>query len=256
MFELDPSVFQSLIPRLDDVPFNTWFARSVLAGHVNGRVFVDDLIDPSSVYIYHDYGMALLLGDTPSSGFADAMVKYLRSLRKSNWIQVFPDLGAKFLQCLVDDGTVRLATRINFVFDQDRFEPILNKPMPDRLVVTDGTTNLIRQIEGRVVPRYFWKRSELNSCVSRVAFVDHEYAGIAFASFLHGDVLEIGTETAEPYRRMGVAENVCSALIRYCLAEGLTPVWACRQHNTGSMKLAQRLGFVETISLPYYCVDP
>ncbi len=41
-------------------------------------------------------------------------------------------------------------------------------------------------------------------------------------------------------------------MIRKSLESGITPVWACRKENTGSLHLAQSLGFVITKVVPFY----
>jgi RimJ/RimL family protein N-acetyltransferase len=38
------------------------------------------------------------------------------------------------------------------------------------------------------------------------------------------------------------------------LAAGRTPVWSCRADNVGSFRLAEALGFVPTLRLPYWHV--
>jgi len=56
----------------------------------------------------------------------------------------------------------------------------------------------------------------------------------------------------QKYRGRGFAYHACAALIEYCIRKGLMPVWSCRYENTASYRLAQRLGFVPTLYLPYY----
>ena len=81
---------------------------------------------------------------------------------------------------------------------------------------------------------------------------DTFFGAIAFSATRFDDWLEIGIETRARYRGQGLARAVAVAMIRNCLAGGLTPVWACRKENTGSLKLAQSLGFVITKELPFY----
>ncbi|TKG91495.1 GNAT family N-acetyltransferase [Puteibacter caeruleilacunae] len=59
-------------------------------------------------------------------------------------------------------------------------------------------------------------------------------------------------ETIPEFRGQGFAQYACAALIDYCLANGYEPVWACKETNVPSYKLAQKLGFVPALTLPYY----
>jgi RimJ/RimL family protein N-acetyltransferase len=81
---------------------------------------------------------------------------------------------------------------------------------------------------------------------------DGAIGALAFSATRFDDWLEIGIETRAAYRGQGLARAVAVAMIENCLAQGLTPVWACRKENTGSLHLAQSLGFVITTELPFY----
>lgn len=74
----------------------------------------------------------------------------------------------------------------------------------------------------------------------------------AFAAYVIGNKFEIGIETREEFRGQGYAESVCSHMIDYCLEKGYEPVWGCNSGNTGSWKLANKLGFEEVARRPYY----
>lgn len=59
---LESKNFSKLLPMLDEVPFNTYFAQVVLQGHGGGSVWVDNLNKPGFVLVSHPYGMALMAG--------------------------------------------------------------------------------------------------------------------------------------------------------------------------------------------------
>ena len=105
-----------------------------------------------------------------------------------------------------------------------------------------------------VTPRAFWRDAAQflahggGLCAQREGTV----GAIAFSSFRFDRTLEIGIETRPEHRGQGLALAVAIALIRRILAAGLEPIWSCRQENTASLVLAQRLGFVVTRQLPYY----
>jgi RimJ/RimL family protein N-acetyltransferase len=105
-----------------------------------------------------------------------------------------------------------------------------------------------------VVPKYFWNGVDdfLRNGAGFSLYADGVLASTAYSSYVLDDKLELGIETVEGFRRRGYAYHVCAALIDYCLAEGYEPVWSCRLENVGSYNLAQRLGFVPTLELPYY----
>jgi RimJ/RimL family protein N-acetyltransferase len=107
---------------------------------------------------------------------------------------------------------------------------------------------------GSVVPKYFWNNAEdfLERGAGYSVLHQGKLAATAYASFVIDDMLELGIETVEQFRGRGFGKYACCALIDHCLERGLEPVWACRLENTGSYKLAQKVGFEDIAHIPYY----
>ena len=107
---------------------------------------------------------------------------------------------------------------------------------------------------GSVIPKYFWNNSDdfINNGVGYSLFYKNSIASIAFSFVINSKYLELGIETQEQFRGRNFAYEVSSALIDYCLDNDLEPVWACRKTNIGSYRLAEKLGFEESLTTPYY----
>ena len=58
--------------------------------------------------------------------------------------------------------------------------------------------------------------------------------------------------TDAEFRGQGLGTIVAQEFNRLCLQNGISPTWDCFDYNTGSMKLAERLGFVEVRRYPFY----
>ena len=252
MIQLKSDSYQHLTNVLPNVPFNTWFVRSVLEGHVEGKVFVDKEIEPNSMYVCHKYGMTFLWGDSNNDDFNSGLMNYFDSIKQDEWLQAYPRDWDALLGNMVKSGKLEVFSRLNFNFNQKIFEENNAQFDLNSFDIQEGTVDMMKNINGRVVPKNFWEESKLDLCKSYVAMVDNKPASIAYTSYLHDNILEMGIETAEEHRGKGLALAVCIALIHYCIKKNLTPVWSCRLENTGSVKLAKRLGFVETARFPYY----
>ena len=63
MYRLPIEQYQSVKDQLLQLPINTLFAQAVVDGHVNGKIYVDNIQLPSTYLIYHPYGMSLLFGN-------------------------------------------------------------------------------------------------------------------------------------------------------------------------------------------------
>lgn len=274
MILLDPRNYPKLKEPLTKVEINYLFAQTVIEQKMDGEIYVDDLEQPSSFYVKHSYGMALLFGKTDNERFNQSLVKYLLNEEgkrvAGEWLQVFPEdwndrlnelLGHKIQEFSKNmpktnpenNTNVIRSVRVNFQFNREKYTPVKpNTASNLRLVQTDA--NLFYQVKGTVVPNKFWRNGNEFANIGTGFTLMHEQEPVstAFTSFVHEPKLELGIETIKKFQGKGLARNTCSALIDYCLENNFEPVWACRLENTGSFRLAQKLGFEPVRNLPYY----
>ena len=80
-----------------------------------------------------------------------------------------------------------------------------------------------------------------------------EIVSWSLADHVFGTTCEIGVETDERYRRLGLATRVVSACLEYCHVNGIADIgWDCFETNTGSIRLAEKLGFHLFATYPVY----
>jgi RimJ/RimL family protein N-acetyltransferase len=278
MIRLDIENYKRLIPLIQNADMNTLFALSVLEGKVGGEVYVDDLATPNSFYILHSYGMALLYGVTDKEEFYLQLKAHMLNMdntRNANeWLQVFPpSLYSKMdtileghlkkmkqnepyePSYLPEDKKILEYQRINFAFHKDQFIEFKKSLVNENCRVVTTSEDIFNQLEGSVIPKYFWKDSRefMNNGIGYTLLLENDFpASTAFSSYLIGDKLEIGIETHSKHHGMGFASYVCAKLIDDCLEHGYEPVWSCNSGNIGSRKLADKLGFEEVKRVPYY----
>ncbi|MBI9093022.1 MAG: GNAT family N-acetyltransferase [Desulfobacterium sp.] len=261
------------ISRLKDVTINTLFAKSVLEQHVGGTVYVDNSADPRAFYVLHSYGMSLLYGDV-SDEFLHAELKdYMlggNGLRTAGeWLQIFPSelenridgiLGSRLTLFDSDrsqddsGGAVVKHTRVNFKLNRGKFDQFKCQIDLTAYRFCDVDKMLYAETNGSVVPNKFWNNAS-DFALHGVGFalmLEDQAVAVAFSSFMHDEMLELGMETKSDYRRRGFASIISAKLVEYCLERGLEPVWACRRGNHGSYNLAVKLGFEPVACLPYY----
>jgi len=258
VFELDKKNYEVLLDPVLEIPLNMLIARSVLSGHVNGRVFVDSSESPQSYYILHPYGMTFLCGRSDNGEFNNAIFDYFKGLsyprEKDEWLQAYPRDWDDVLSPLIKEKVALLNTRINFKFDKDLFYANYNLVKKPSCEVISTSVDMIFEINGTVVPKGYWNTPGqfLRMAKAYTVIIDGKPASTAFSSARHDDKLEIGIETNPNYQGRGFGYLACAKLIEYCLNNHLEPVWSCRLNNIGSVKLAKKLGFVEALRMPYY----
>ena len=277
---IEEKQYRKLIDKLADIPFNTLFARSVLELKADGKVYTDNKEEPKTFLIAHAYGMSLLVGDTENdrfnAGLADYMLNKYNNRFKNEWLQVYPENWNAKLQEILADKIINYASlteththqecenlieshRSNKIIQWRRINFKYNNPDNITNCVSKHTVKLIdmniyNRLEGSVIPRLFWKSPEtfLAHGIGYVIASGNDLVSVAFASCKHENELEIGIETMKNYRGKGFAKQVCQFLLNYCKESNYIPVWACKKENIASYRLAQSLGFEETLTLPYY----
>ena len=235
-------------------------------------MYADDTNEPTTFYVVHPYGMSLLFGRTDNHRFNIAFKEYALNINHTRseyeWMQAFPSewnavLANLFSGAMISSfdnvpdpksGIIELNTRINFKFNRARYAAVKDRLSFSNVTIRQTDETAFHQMKGTVVPAAFWDTAE-DFCLKGVGFSLYHHgrlASTAYSAFCDDGLLEIGIETIKEYRGQGFARLVCAALIDYCLSHGYEPVWACRLENTGSYELAQRLGFVPLLRIPYY----
>lgn len=261
---------------LTQVDCNTGFASAVLEGRVAGELWADSAAAPRAFHVVHPCGMSLVWGPA----VADAAEHVVRRITdraadgRGEWLQVEPRwhgvdwdglLGAVPLDAAGEgpwaeapqpDAAARVVrrTRLNFELDAGAGAAAAASGPIDPSVRVRRATAQDFGWPGGTVPRHFWPDAGefLTHGGGRVAEVGGEPAAICFAAFATAETVELGIETSPAWRRRGLAQVVAGAMVADVLAAGRTPVWSCREDNTGSVRLAHRCGFRTSRRLPYY----
>lgn len=275
MIELEQNNYYRVIQLLNEVPFNNYFAGSVVRNKVKGKIFVDSEQTPSACLIVHKYGMSLLCGSDRNDSFNNKVACFLKNdsinISMAKWMLVHPEswcdklsglLGKDLLKVpdIKEDEHLRYkesnkvlqTERVNFKFHKNLF--VNNSKIPEGFILTRIDSEMYGKISGSVVPQNFWNSAEdfLENGIGFSLLSDDQVVSTCFSSFIIDDKLELGIETAERFRGKGYSIYPALALIEYCLSLGYEPIWACRKENIGSFKLAQKLGFLPFSNHPYY----
>jgi len=273
MNRLQPSDYKSAYSQLKKVTINNLFARSVVEHRVEGKVYVDNVSDPNCYYVVHPYGMSLLYGQLSEDFLSSELTDYLvgiNGLRKTDeFLQIFPlELEERLDEALGErlyrqdlneayDQTVHAVVkhkRINFTFNRKKFADYLSQTDLGSYRFLPVDKELFEHTEGSVVPYKFWNNYSdfARYGVGFSLLSDNIPVAVAFSSFSHDNMLELGMETAAHHRKQGFASRVCAKLIMYCINNQLEPIWACRAGNLASYNLAIKMGFEPSAYLPYY----
>ena len=254
MLNLAPDQYDIAAGLLDQAPFNVLMAKAVIERRVQGEVVVD-APDPTTVLAQHKYGMSWLIGYSADPRFRSELISKLtdpEERSKSEWLQVYPLDWTVPLDQLADAGKLTRWNRTNFWFNRSLFV----SRFPDAALhpTVPCSQDLVNRFDASVAPDHFWDTTAdfLESGIGYFVIEEDEPVALGFSSYLDETHLEIGVETAPRFRGRGYAQAACARTIHHCLTIDLIPVWSCRTENGPSYRLAESLGFVPVLQLPYY----
>jgi len=263
MILLQPNDYYKVTDILNKVEFNNYFAKSVVQQRVTGKIYVDNTENPTVFYIYHPYGMSLLLGDYTNADFIEDFRSYClntnRTRDKADWLQVYPFEWNTIIENIAGSITdiIEKYERINFKINVDKYNVFRKTIDLRQLDIIPTNAEIFESMPGSVVPRFFWDNANdfLQKSKGFTLIIDNQVVSTAFASFLIDDILEIGIQTVEGQFGKGYSALTCCKLIDYCVEHNLEPIWSCKSDNIGSVKLAQKLGFEIVRTGTYYKIN-
>ena len=225
------------------------FIQSTICGLQNGRIWTDNLENPTSAFICHDFGWSQLVG------LSELFLKDLKNL-------LFVIEGFSSFK-------IRNFTPENSHFDifkelsqEAQRQQFRIKDLKTKTQIPDGYS--VSQIDETNAPlisenlgfdlfqRNWPSRASFNS--NSFGFVifnkSHEPVSACYSCASNYEIHEIDILTHEDHRGKGLASVACEYFIKHCKKNNLIPNWDCFTNNAGSMALAKRLGFTSH-SNPY-----
>ena len=236
MREIQVFEFLDCYKLTDEISCGRIYPLSVLQGYQQGRIFELE----SCTLIWHLCGFAFLCGEASQKDcesifglMEDAGAEGKRLVlfsEKTSVEKAFMKLGAK-----ADD-------RIFFEYAREKNTDIM---LPDGFEMRRIDAENIGKLDGRIKPSFSWESDEsfLAKGVGFCVMHGDTPAAWAFSAAVSDDEIDIGVETLERFRGKGLAAAAASEMIRFSLAAGKKPVWACHAGNIGSQKVAEKLGF-------------
>ena len=232
--ELTKDLPSSFTGRAGSVPLGGIYPLSVTQGYQSGEIYE---LGRCAV-IHHYCGFAFLLGEPTQK---ELEILYDNMLRDRRFVLFCSDeRQLAFFNCKED-----ISTGTRCFYEYGGSEP-KTAALPSGFSVRVLDEELIMRLGGRIVPSFSWKDNKEFLKGRGYCIMDGDTpAAWAFSAAVSDSELDIGVETAEPYRGKGLAGIAGGEMIRYALSIGRKPVWACDSRNTASARTAEKLGFAK-----------
>ena len=238
MDKLRPEEYSKALLFIENTDCGGVYARAVAERIQAGDIFTDG----RAALFWHCGGFAFVYGDCDSAFLGGIYEKYLsgKTLLPKRFV-LFADERVKAYFSGKPDLTV--GSRLFFEYPADRAVP--DFPLPEGFELRRITKELTDRINGRVVPLAYWDSAEsfLAGGTGFCATKDGAPAAWAFSAAVSADEADIGVETSEGYRRLGLASAAAAETVRRIRSMHKKPVWACSAENPASRDLALKVGF-------------
>lgn len=222
--------------------------NSVIAGICDGKVFVDDVVEPRAALVYNN-GACTLAGEAEGA-FGEAACRWLMEFHGADYFILFahPERWEPILDRLMGNAATK-RRRLDFALNPSTFaaHEDWRSSIPRGFELRRMDETLMQQVRDEVLPysKNYW-RSARDFVRDGIGFcMIHESAivSICYTCFAWRKHHDIDIWTSERHQRKGLAMAVACAFIEHCLNHGLTPDWDCWSKNQSSVSLATKLGF-------------
>ena len=248
VYELPAQLFVRVVPLFEKTWFDEMFIMPALKGRDPGRVFVNQLEQPTAAILFRNYefyiagevnpALRAFIKDAPAEPGTFQRFHGYTPLDKAWETALVEDSG---------DGLIPLP-RLYFRWEG---APVMDwrAHIPEGASVAPITTELAQRLDQE------WNEGIGTQWSGYDRFAKHGYGFCLMFGEQIGNVTytdgtdersaSIGIRTNSAFRRMGLARLTCSAFIEATLARGLLPVWECEERNVASWRTAEQLGFVK-----------
>ena len=200
------------------VPFGRVYPLSMTEGRQTGDIFTDG----RAVLFWHFCGFAFVSGEAD-----DAFLGEVYALMKHGGRRLVlfadGDLAGRFC----GKYGITADRRLFFVYPEGKPAPEL-PPLPDGFEMRLLHGGIVSRIAGRITPAFSWESTErfLENGVGFCVTYGGKPCAWAFSAAVGGDEVDIGVETAEDFRRRGLAFAAAAMTAGCILEHGKKPVWA------------------------------
>ena len=236
MKKVNDTEYYRFSDRITDAAACTVYPMSVIEGIQSGDIYEDG----EDWLIWHTGGFAVV-SDKCGTATLDFIHSLMTDSKNRRLVLFSNDSGVR--EYFASKPDIEIGKRYFFGYDSSREKEFR---LPDGFAIKEMDAEDCGNIHGMVVPSFYWGSSGFLSkgkgfCITH----DDEIVSWAFSAAVSSRELDIGVETDERFRGLGLAAAVASKLAEDTLSVGRQPTWACSSENAASRKTAEKIGFVK-----------
>ncbi|WP_099360811.1 GNAT family N-acetyltransferase [Fredinandcohnia onubensis] len=267
IIKLDAVTFNNVKPLLTGLE-NHPVMNGVIDGNNPGEIYVDNLRNPNTAFIWAKNEMFYLCGRLDNQEFNSELEKYIASVIR---LEALPEEDTLNLEIYPNhewDGSIEsIFTRVSllkgervpFVFHKEWFNASDSRGVPEGYEVKPISPELIEGDRDQLVKNEiikFWGES-LDSFFQKgfgyAVVQGSTVIGTCLSVFVYENEYEIGINTYDTnHRGKGLATAMARAFIEECISRDVTPHWTTESFRKDSIAIAKKLGFEQLEHYPVY----
>lgn len=260
MYEIDEPQFSKVNPLLQGV--STYLSLSaIVLGKSSGRIWVNNPSDPGIAFVWDVVnGFLFVLGrsDVYDSSKMNYFLKerLLPLVKKSgNYTTMYTltlfDFTEPQLNELFEGLSLTIDTIHHFYLNPENTinEPII--PPPFHLVKIDreilANEKIVNMKEVRRCITACWRNLDdyFREGIGCALLTDTTVGSWCSTDYVVSAKCELYVETFKGYKQKGFGTVVTLACVKECLNQNYEVNWHCWHNNTGSIRIAEKIGFLQ-----------
>jgi GNAT superfamily N-acetyltransferase len=266
LYELEKAEYKKVLPVFRELSY-TLGDDAIIEGNRAGRIYVDDVTNPKTAFVWGEPSEFYLAGDFNNDKFNLSLQKVITEeitpeVMKSSFrfcvLHYSPSGWDRKIKSLVQNQTLRKTFRWWLIFKSLKVDrtTLANydfhiEPIDNNLLKKECLVNM-----NKVVDYVTFKWHSIEDFVRRgfgfCLLHRHTIVSWCISSNNVGKKCEITIGTDEKYRNKGFGTLVASALVRQCVSRDLIPSWHCGDDNLPSLAVAEKIGFEKALLYPVY----
>lgn len=212
-------------------------------GILPGKTYVDNIAAPKKAICVLDMSWVYISDDSDFAWVEET----LQEIIKNKWIQVVWNTKERPKTPLENNKKRVVIPR----FEYTKRNQISEKPKIVELA----------PFSEKLLDQLIWKDFHISTYGSKEKFLNQTFGYYALengkicseceAAFIANGFTEIGIITDESKRQQGYAFAACVRTLEEIENRGLKPIWACDKENIASVKLAEKLGFINPLEYDF-----
>jgi len=242
--------------------------QSVIENNTNGRIFVDNLLNPRGALLWNCVEEILLEGAPYDAKFNQALAEVITK-------QIIPAASGRNIPMLslhyFPDAWEK--TIENTILKYLHPEKAYRNLYWFRTLLIDWRKNLPKKFTMQRIDTQLLDQSQLKNYQDMCGWIDSFWhsrddfldKGVGYC-LMEGDTIvswcvsvyvgaqnyELGLATVPPYRNRGFATLTSAACVEYCVERRIVPHWHCFKTNLASIAVAEKVGFEKVMEYPVY----